>query len=67
MDECFKLQAKNNAKNKTTGSSGEADIVEHDEGGVSDGEVMMVSDGNVKDHGRVDSRFGLHLSYVSQP
>ncbi|KAJ9537531.1 hypothetical protein OSB04_030264 [Centaurea solstitialis] len=44
IDECFKLQAKNKAKNKTTGTSGEADVVEHGEFGFCNGEVMMVSE-----------------------
>ena len=62
IDECFKLQAKNKAKNKTAGSSGEADVVEHDDGGASDGEVLMVSGGNTK----TSEEFGLYFSYVSQ-
>ncbi|KAJ9566010.1 hypothetical protein OSB04_001976 [Centaurea solstitialis] len=33
MEECFKLQAKNKAKNKTSGTSGEADVVEQGEVG----------------------------------
>ncbi|KAJ9546957.1 hypothetical protein OSB04_019500 [Centaurea solstitialis] len=45
MEECFKLQAKNKAKNKTTGTSGEADVVEQGEVGYCNGEVLMVSEG----------------------
>ena len=48
IDECFRLQAKNKAKNNSAGSSGEADVAEKDEGGASDGEVLMVSGGNTK-------------------
>ena len=48
IDDCFRLQAKNKTKNNSAGSSGEADVAEHVEGGATNGEVLMVSGGNTK-------------------
>ncbi|KAJ9555726.1 hypothetical protein OSB04_010340 [Centaurea solstitialis] len=63
MEECFKLQAKNKAKNKTTGTSGEADVVEQGEVGYCNGEVLMVSEGmmNTSEEWILDSGCTFHM------
>ncbi|KAJ9544694.1 hypothetical protein OSB04_024401 [Centaurea solstitialis] len=63
MEECFKLQAKNKAKNKTTGTSGEADVVEQGEVGFCNGEVLMVSEGmmNTSEEWILDSGCTFHM------
>ncbi|KAJ9560945.1 LOW QUALITY PROTEIN: hypothetical protein OSB04_006105 [Centaurea solstitialis] len=63
MEECFKLQAKNKAKNKSTGTSSEADVVEQGEVGFCNGEVLMVSEGmmNTSEEWILDSGCTFHM------